>query len=82
MGAPRSGIEHTRLQRLGNIAGAQRPRPCVDEHRGTPDGGVVGLPHIGTETPDEVQVGAGIFGGWVTGEIVGPFKGERGSEGW
>ena len=22
------------------------------------------------------------YGGWVSGEIVGPFKGERGSEGW
>ncbi len=24
----------------------------------------------------------GFYGGWVTDEIVGPFKGERGTEGW
>ena len=24
----------------------------------------------------------GFYGGWVTGEVVGPFKGERGTEGW
>ena len=24
----------------------------------------------------------GFYGGWITSELVGPFKGERGSEGW
>ncbi len=24
----------------------------------------------------------GFYGGWVTGEIVGPFKGEPGTSGW
>ena len=24
----------------------------------------------------------GFYGGWITSEIVGPFKGEPGSEGW
>jgi hypothetical protein len=24
----------------------------------------------------------GFYGGWITPELVGPFKGERGSEGW
>ena len=25
---------------------------------------------------------SGFYGGWITPELVGPFKGERGSEGW
>jgi hypothetical protein len=24
----------------------------------------------------------GFYGGWITADIVGPFKGERGTEGW
>ncbi len=24
----------------------------------------------------------GFYGGWVTDDVVGPFKGERGTEGW
>ena len=39
---------------------------------------------------DEARVGAeivrpqpgGFYGGWITGDIVGPFKGEPGTEGW
>ncbi len=31
--------------------------------------------------PVRAQPG-GFYGGWITPELVGPFKGERGSEGW
>jgi len=28
------------------------------------------------------QGGGGFYGGWVTDEIVGPMKGDRGTGGW
>lgn len=56
------------------LAGAQALAECVAFYARGLDCSVGGLP----VTPQP----GGFYGGWVTADLAGPFKGEPGSEGW
>ena len=56
------------------LAGAEALANCVAFYPGALDCRVDGA-------PVRSQPG-GFYGGWITPELVGPFKGEPGSEGW
>ena len=56
------------------LAGAEALADCVSFYPAALDCSVGGEPVL-------AQPG-GFYGGWITPELVGPFKGERGSEGW
>jgi uncharacterized protein (DUF427 family) len=56
------------------LSGAEPLSECVALYPGALDCRVDGAP----VTPQP----GGFYGGWITPELVGPFKGEPGSEGW
>ena len=56
------------------LEGAEALADCVAFYPAQLDCTVDGL-------PVRPQPG-GFYGGWITADLVGPFKGERGSEGW
>jgi uncharacterized protein (DUF427 family) len=56
------------------LAGAEALADCVAFYAGTLDCTVGGAP----VTPQP----GGFYGGWITPELAGPFKGAPGSEGW
>ena len=56
------------------FAGAEAPATCVAFYLGALDCRV----GDGAVRPQP----GGFYGGWITPELVGPFKGERGSQDW
>ena len=56
------------------LAGAEAPANCVAFYAHDPERSVGGMP--ATAQP------GGFYGGWVIPDLVGPFKGEPGSESW